>query len=242
MLRPARSRLATLLVGMVPVACLFAAVPAPVCTQEVIARVGTAVVTRTSGGPIKVGTGPQSLGGRSTLELDWIMIADSTLGLVFDEPAGAFGSPATGSWFRLGADLRLRSLKPVTAFEIRILTFNVWREFTGTLSFTQLEDFKPLQKKRFERFWGVYTEEAIREHQISVAYVARVRLEDGTVIAADLEPVLETARAIQGSFTTGDLEPTIQSFPPATIGGRARRNRDTAQPHAGPTRGSPSST
>jgi hypothetical protein len=200
------------------VTLLFGGTPTQTPAQEVVARIGSAVVTRMSGGPVKVGSGTQAVGGRSTLELDWIMIADSTLGLVFDEPVGAFGSPAQGSWYRLAADLRVRALEPVSAFEIRILTFNVWREFTGTLSFTQLEDMEAQQKKRFERSWGVYPEDAIREHQISVAYIARVRLADGTVLDADVEPVMQAARAIQGSFTTKDLEPVEESVPPDLIG------------------------
>jgi hypothetical protein len=210
--RPALSKL----IGL---ALLVAAhSPLGLTAQDVVARVGSAVITRTSGGSVKVGSGAHSVGDRSTLELDWIMIADSTLGLVFEEPVGVFGATANGSWYRLGADLRMRALAPVTAFEVRILTFNVWREFTGTLSFTQLEDLEPQQKKAFERFWGVYTEEAIREHQISVAYVARVRFDDGTVREADLEPVLEAARAIQGSITADDLEPAAEPYPPASIG------------------------
>jgi hypothetical protein len=140
------------------------------------------------------------------------MIADSSLGLVFDSPVGARGvydSP----WFRYQSNMRVRALKPIAAFEVRILAFDVWRQFTSTLSFSQLEDLSAGQQKSFERVWGIYGESQLRDHFISIAYVARVRYADGTTIVADPTPALKAAQAIQASVMLQDLDPKPEPVP-----------------------------
>jgi hypothetical protein len=140
------------------------------------------------------------------------MVADSSLGLVFDGPVGAHGV-YDAPWFRYQANMRMRALKPVAAFEVRILNFDIWHQFTGALSFSQLEDLNAGQQKSFERVWGIYGESQLRDHFVSVAYVARVRYADGTTIVADATPALKAAQAIQSSITLQDLEPKPEPIP-----------------------------
>lgn len=182
-------------------------VPAAAWGQETeIDRVGSAVVTQARGGSVRITWGARVVSAKSSLELDWVMVRDTTMGLTFDGPVGVKGyydSP----WFRYNANLRMHALAPITAFEVRVLTFNVWNQFTGTLSFTHLEDMAPGQRKAFDRVWGLYGEGPLREHQRSVAYVARVKFADGTVVVADPTPALKAAQRIQSTVTLQDLEP-----------------------------------
>src|SRR6266550_907990 len=127
--------------------------PAP----TVLEHVGTAIITQASGGSVRIPRGLGAVAIRSTLELQWVMDTDSTLGIVFDAPVGASGV-YDDPWFRYESNMKMRALVPVQAFEVRILTFDVWHQFTGTLSFSQLEDLASGQQKDFDRVWGIYGE------------------------------------------------------------------------------------
>ncbi len=182
--------------------------PAP----TVLDHVGTAIITEASGGSVKISRGLGAVSNRSTLELQWVMVTDSTLGIVFDAPVGASGV-YDDPWFRYESNMKMRALVPVQAFEVRILTFDVWHQFTGTLSFSQLEDLARAQEKSFNRVWGIYGESQLRDHFISVAYVAKVRLADGRTIVADPAAALKAAQRIQASITIQDLEPKPEPIP-----------------------------
>ena len=187
-------------------------VPQNMESQEVVDRIGSAVATVASGGSVGIGRGMRTISGRSSLELEWFMVNDSSLSLVFDEPVGAKGKWDDGS-YTYQVDMHMRALALVRAFEVRIVTFNVWRQFTGTLSFTQLEDLESGQDKSFERQWGYHVESRLRGHRTSIAYVARVMLENGEIVVADPELVLKMATEIQESVTLQDLEPEVEPLP-----------------------------
>src|SRR5438876_3018514 len=179
---------------------------------SVLFRLGTAVVTKTSGGPVKIPHGLGVVSNRSSLNLDWIVVTDSSLSLVFDSPVGAQGI-YDDPWYRYHSNMHVKALAPVAAFEVRMLTFDVWGEFTGTLSFTQLEDLSSGQSKDFDRVWGIYGESQLRSHFTTVAYVARVRLQDGRTIVADPTSALRAAQAIQANITIQDLTPKPEPIP-----------------------------
>jgi len=173
---------------------------------------GTAVTTQASGGSVKIPHGLGAVSNRSSLELQWIMVTDSSLGLIFDGPVGASGV-FDDPWYRYSADMRMKALQSIAAFEVRILTFDIWHQFTGALSFSQLEDLTPNQQKNFGRVWGIYGESQLRDHFISIAYVAKVRYLGGKTVIADPTPALKAAQAIQGSVTLQDLEPKPEPVP-----------------------------
>ena len=140
------------------------------------------------------------------------MVSDSSMSIVFKEPVGAKGDEDDG-WYSYQVDMNMLALAPVKAFEVRVVTFNVWRQFTGTLSFTQLEDLESGQDKTFERRWGYLAENQLRGHRTSIAYVARVMLQNGEIVVADPELVLKLATGIQESVTLQDLEPEVEPLP-----------------------------
>lgn len=178
----------------------------------VMERRGTAVLTRAPGGGVQIVRGVSTVSARSSLQLDWFMVSDSSLSIVFDEPVGATGV-FDDPWYRYASDMKMRALVPLKAFEVRILTFNIWGEFTGTLSFTPLEDLTAGQRKSFDRMWGIFGESQLRAHFTSIAYVASVMLADGKVVIADPALALKAAKAIQASITLQDLQPKPEPMP-----------------------------
>ena len=181
-------------------------------SQEVVDRIGSAVATVASGGSVGISRGMRTVSGASSLELEWFMVNDSSLSIVFSAPVGAKGDEDNGV-YRYQVDMHMLALAPVKAFEVRIVTFNVWRQFTGTLSFTQLEDLRSGQSKKFERRWGYHVQSQLRGHRTSIAYVARVMLQSGEIVIADPELVLKLAKEIQESVTLQDLEPEVEPTP-----------------------------
>ena len=62
------------------------------------------------------------------LHSSWIVVQDSTFGLVFTAPSGV--KPGVGSY---DADIYVRALQNIRAMEVRSLVFNVWGEPSGYL-------------------------------------------------------------------------------------------------------------
>ena len=102
-------------------------VPRNTESQEVVDRIGSAVATVASGGSVGIRRGVRTVSGASSLELEWFMANDSSLSIVFGEPVGAKGDEEDGS-FRYQVDMHMLALAPIRAFEVRIVTFNVWRQ------------------------------------------------------------------------------------------------------------------
>jgi hypothetical protein len=204
-----------------PVFLLLApALPTAASAQDskaiaVIDQVGSAVVLQANGGSVAIPYGFGAVSSKSSLELQWVMVVDSSLGLVFEGPVGAEGV-YDKPYYRYSVNMKMKALKPVTAFEVRILAFSVWKDFEVLLAFSQLEDLAAGQQKSFKRLWGYYGESQLRDHYVSVAYVARVRLADGSTIIADTAPVLKAAQAIQSSVTIQDLTPKPEPIPSLT--------------------------
>lgn len=197
----------------------FAVLATPSAAQQRAAleveRLGTAVLSRASGGSVGISRGLTTVSARSSLQLEWQMVTDSSLRIVFDEPVGAAGI-YDDPWYRYQANMKMRAIAPVKAFEVRVLTFNAWGEFTGTLSFTQLEDLSAGQRKSFDRVWGIFGESQLRAHLTSITYVANVMLGDGNIVSADPALVLKAAKAIQANITLQDLLPKAEPIPLTT--------------------------
>lgn len=175
--------------------------------QQAAEHVGSAWIVATAGPKLTFDFKGNS---GSTLDYDWVMVIDSSLGLVFDGPAGAraAGSPAEPA-IKLDADVR--ALVPISAYEIRVLTFDVWRNHTSTLYYSRLQDIKAGDKKRVDRKWYGFSPSEARLQLTSLAFVAKVRYEDGRAVIADLAPVLRAAQVISKSITAQDLLPTAKA-------------------------------
>lgn len=132
------------------------------------------------------------------LRYQWYMVQDSSLSLVFEEPSGIRGA--------LNADLDLQALARIRAFEVRAMVFSVFDEPLRTLSFTTIEDLEEGKKVNYNPTWYDLFDESSRVYS-SVMWVSRVRLEDGTIIVADTEPVLMAARLINDGVVLQDLSP-----------------------------------
>jgi len=176
--------------------------PAPTALE----RVGTATITVSKGPRLAADLVANAA---SSLAYDWVVVSDSSLGLVFDGVGGAraAGSPAAPE-IRLDADVR--ALAPVSAYEIRVITVDVWRRHTATLVYSRLQDIKTGEKKGVKRTWGGFEARDVRLQLTSITYVSKIRFQDGRTVVADPAPVLKAAQMIGAAITVQDLEPTSE--------------------------------
>lgn len=146
----------------------------------------------------------------SDLQRRWITVIDTTLPVEF---VGSSGIRATYDYDDLvyQTEPELVFEEPVEAYELRYLTFNVWRDYVGTLSANEVQSFTAPDTISVEFQWDVYPFNEARRHWASIAYVARVRTEDGEVLEADPGPVLREARQLAGEFSQEQLSPVPDS-------------------------------
>jgi len=170
------------------------------------------VVTRASGGSIRT---PLGLGivldKDSSLVREWIAIHQAALPVRLLNTPGITTTYENGGQYSRGAyeysaKFSIEVNEPVTAVEIRFLTFDVWGGHSRTLTMTEVRDFAK-GTTALQGTWSLYSENEASEFYASIAYVARVRTADGRVITADIAPVLEEARKFSAKFSEGDLDP-----------------------------------
>lgn len=143
----------------------------------------------------------------SKLKYEWVMVIDSSLGIVFDKAAGVRAEgPAANPGVR--ADFDVRAVADIAAYEIVILTFDVWRKHTGTVVYGRLRDMKPGDRKGVKQSWGGYSNREVSLQLTSLSFVSKVRYKDGRIVIADTAPVLRAAELLKFSITAQDLDPT----------------------------------
>jgi len=177
-------------------------------------RVGGAFVFEANGPP-------HSGYEESEVNYKWLVVQDSALGVVF---RGKAGFKSSGSTF--DGDIDARALADIEAVEFGVITFNVWKEYTGTWFVTDIAKRNPMLHPRFSidpRIYPCvrdsdspvgYSCYDIHKHLTSITNVARVRYSDGTIVVADLQPALEAAHLFSGDVTVEDLEPDDPMAPP----------------------------
>lgn len=174
-------------------------------------------ITRGSGGSIKTVLSQNIvLNKDSSLQREWIAIKHAAM------PVKVKGTPGVQTKYESGrgysgnylytADFEIEVTEPVTAIEIRFITFDVWGERGKSLVMTEIQDYAAGTHKLSGK-WNLYSENEASEYYASVAYVARVRTKDGKVIAADVRPVVDEAKKFYSKFSETDLEPEKPGAP-----------------------------
>lgn len=152
----------------------------------------------------------------SSLRREWITINDERLPVRFDAVTGistVYASERYSGRYEYRTKLKLVAREPISAIQVRYLTFDVWGEHVRTLSFEEVEDISTGPTKEFSGVWNVYSENDVERHYASIAYIARVRMKTGRVITADATAALQEAKKFSQKFTAADLEPPKSKEP-----------------------------
>ncbi len=173
-----------------------------------IDRSGTALVVEAAGPPL---FGQREF-YRPVPPLDlrhrWIVVQDSTFGVVFSQPSGLRGDLESYS-----GDLYLRALAAVRAVEVRALVFNVWGDPAGHLAVTVLVERGAGERWEIHPRWSD-VEGPAHEHRTSIVWIHRVMFDDESILEAEMTPV---ARAWE-HVTELDFEGLVDERPHRAIG------------------------
>ena len=158
-------------------------------------------VTHDTGGPIQTPMGfGIVLNKESSLSREWIAVHDPAL------PADLEGTPGIKTKFDLKkeqftyfCEYTVEAKEPLTAIELRVLTFDIWGNHAKSLSATEVVDV-PVGQRKFTGEWYVLGENEASEEYASIVYLARVRTASGRVVEADPSRVLEEARKLSKKF------------------------------------------
>ena len=92
--------------------------------------------------------------------------------------------------------------RKIVAYQVGLLSFNIFNEFQDRLGGYSIEDVAPGSIEE-----GSWLASALAESSFytGVAYVSKVRFEDGEVWQADLEEVADQVREIEESFSVESL-------------------------------------
>ena len=134
----------------------------------------------------------------------WVVVQDSTFGLVFAEPSGV--KPDLEGY---DGDVYLRSLQGVSAVEVRALVFNVWGELAGYLGVTVLMELAPGDSWDIHPRWTDVLAPT-HEHRTSIMWINRVMFDDESILEADTDAVATAWLYVTGSEFGGLPEESLQ--------------------------------
>lgn len=185
--------------------CAFLVAPAASQTPNL----GPVLVTRDSGGTMQLDLGPGiSVNKGSTLQREFIAIHDASL------PVDVLGTPGIMPAFenrdyRYKAAFIIEVKQPISAVEVRFLTFDLWGDHLHTLSMTEVKDFPP-GTTPLSATWGSSifpSENEVSKYYASIAFIARARVATGKVFEASDSVVLGEARRLSKKFAPENLLP-----------------------------------
>jgi hypothetical protein len=110
--------------------------------------------------------------------------------------------------YNYSTQFELSTKEAISAVEVRFLVFDIWGQHRRTLVGTEVLDLAAKATKSFNFDWNLFSESEAAQHYASIAYVSRVRTQDGRILSANTKFVLDQARKFSAKFSETDLEPT----------------------------------
>lgn len=168
-------------------------------------------ITRADGGPVKTELGYGiTLNRESSLRRQWVTVHDEALPLDINGTGCAtavYESGRVSGDYYYSAQYAVSAKQPVTAFEVRMMVFDVFGDRIRTLSGTYLMDMDAGTARNMSSKWRIFSENETTEYFACLSYVARVRTAAGKVHDYNVNAVLEAARQFSKGLTAADLEP-----------------------------------
>jgi len=146
----------------------------------------------------------------STLQRQSIAINDPSLPLQFEHNVRVdtvYVPEKYSGEFRYRGQVKVQASEAITAYEVRIITFDVFGNRLKTLSATEVGDLASGTMDAQTPEWRVWSENEASEYFASVAFIAYARTAAGKVYSANIAAVLEEARKIGSKLTSEQLEP-----------------------------------
>ncbi len=174
------------------------------------APLSTATITRASGGSIQTPLGMGIiLNKESGLTREWIAVHDPSLPVELMETPGVrtiYVPDRVRGEYQYSSQFMIDAKEPISAIEVRFLTFDIWGRHVRTLSASEIMDI-PIGPKILNAKWELYSENECSEYYASIGYIARIRKANGKIVESDPGLVMQEAKKFSSKFTPADLDP-----------------------------------
>ncbi len=144
----------------------------------------------------------------SSLVQEWVVVNDPELPVRIDA-SKFFGITLHRTQDRgLAADvvIPLESSRSITAISVHLVFLDLWNEVGRTFDLTEAFDVAPGAEMLTGR-WNINSQADAEAMRQLVVYVKQVRTEDGTIMSADMAPVLREIRKIAPNAVEADIRP-----------------------------------
>ncbi len=108
--------------------------------------------------------------------------------------------------FFVEATLPIVVKENVVAVEVNVIPLDIWNEAQRTLSLTEIADLAA-GGHELEGRWRIFSESDAGSIAHVIAFVRKVRLKDGSVLIADMAPVLDAVKALNENISEDDIAP-----------------------------------
>lgn len=144
----------------------------------------------------------------STLSQTWMVVTDPNLPVSFDVSAykGLEIVNVDRGW-QYRATFKLDVKQPISAVKVVVIPFDVWNQSLRPLALSHISDLAQ-GPKAIEGVWNAYDESAALSVLTTIAYVEEVRLQDGSILMADTDFVLDQARKLSSGLELSDITPS----------------------------------
>jgi hypothetical protein len=144
----------------------------------------------------------------TSLKREWVVINDPSFPVQLSDSAGiVVRYKADPGGYRWTANYTMTTSSAISAVDVRFVLLDVWGDRLETLSDASVVDVSGPSSKRQSAEWSLYPENEMASYFVSIAYVARVRMQDGRIYAAHLDSILEEIRKFSAKFEPKGLEP-----------------------------------
>jgi hypothetical protein len=121
------------------------------------------------------------------------------------------------SGYRWAARYTIKTRSALQAFEIRFVLFDVWGNHIQSLSDQEAMDLPADSTKRMDSEWRLFSENEAGRYYACIAYVAKIRTQDGRIVEVDTAPILEEIQKFSAKFQPSELEPPRPTQPGASF-------------------------
>lgn len=104
------------------------------------------------------------------------------------------------------AEIPIMTSEKITAIKAQLVPIDVCNEVGRSMGLSEIADIAP-GSRTLEGQWRIFSETETSEMQKFVVFIRQVRLEDGTVISADLNTVMKEIRKVNERATENDIDP-----------------------------------
>lgn len=142
----------------------------------------------------------------SSLVQEWTVINDPELPVTID--AANFKGVKIGyaQNYYASAELPIEVTQKVTAIHAQLVPIDVWNAVGRSFGLAEVKDL-PIGKSQLAGRWRILSESETAQMMKFVVFIRRVRLENGTVISANLGPVIDEIRKLNENVSEKDIDP-----------------------------------